>query len=95
MSKENSDIKQNVPRGTIYKLNKIINIMETKNTKKLVEIEILLPIYNYVTNVLEPSVRFLPQILQNLPKEEEEKVLIQYDELKKALCNFKKSLPQL
>lgn len=95
MSKENSNIKHNVPRGTIYKLNKIINIMETKNTKKLVEIEILLPIYNYVTNVLEPSVRFLPQILQNLPKEEEEKVLIQYDELKKALNNFKKSLPQL
>jgi hypothetical protein len=69
--------------------------MKTKNTKKLVEIEILLPIYNYVTNVLEPSVRFLPQILQNLPKEEEEKVLKQYDELKKSIYNFKKSLPQL
>lgn len=65
------------------------------NTQNLVEIEILLPIYNYVTNVLEPSVRFLPQILQNLPKEEEEKVLIQYEELKKAIYNFKKSLPQL
>ena len=65
------------------------------NTPKLVELEILLPIYNYVNNVLEPSARFLPQLLQNLPKEEEEKVLIQYEELKKAIINFKKSLPQL
>ena len=65
------------------------------NTQKLVAVEILLPIHNYVSNVLEPSVRFLPQILQNLPKEEEEKVLIQYEELKKAIINFKKSLPQL
>ena len=65
------------------------------NNQKLVELEILLPIYNYVNNVLEPSVRFLPQILQNLPKEEEEKILIQYEELKNAIYNFKKSLPQL